>query len=197
MSRARKQEGGWTRPAIRGLGFGCDRPRHQLPANFCDELVCREDMNRSCLPLVNRYQSVTWLRFVNGSNEAKSGLRTSKCHRTGPYVVPQRPTVPLEFASDWIQSPVDYFVWQRLHEEGSDLSRRPTSPAKLVRRLFLDLIGIPPTPLEVEASEAEPTQAHYAKLVDELLSRPQFGERWAQTLAQLGAARRLARLSTR
>ncbi|MEZ6153619.1 MAG: PSD1 and planctomycete cytochrome C domain-containing protein [Pirellulaceae bacterium] len=95
------------------------------------------------------------------------------------YVVPQRPTVPLEFASDWIQSPIDYFVWQRLHEEG--LSPSPSAePAKLVRRLFLDLIGIPPTPIEVEAFEAEPTQAHYVKLVDELLSRPQFGERWAR-----------------
>lgn len=95
------------------------------------------------------------------------------------YVVPQRPAIPPQFVDKWIQSPIDFFVWKRLCQEGLCPSP-PAEPAKLVRRLFLDLIGIPPTPGEVEAFVAEPTSARYAELVDDLLNRPQFGERWAR-----------------
>jgi hypothetical protein len=49
-----------------------------------------------------------------------------------------------------------------------------------VRRLYLALIGLPPTPAEVAAFAAEPSETRYQQLVDELLQRPQFGERWAR-----------------
>ena len=53
-------------------------------------------------------------------------------------------------------------------------------PSELIRRLYLDLIGVPPSPLEVDRYCADPTDEAYAAIVDELLQRPQFGERWAR-----------------
>jgi mono/diheme cytochrome c family protein len=76
-------------------------------------------------------------------------------------------------------SPIDHFVAQELARHG--LALRPqANPYQLVRRLHLDLIGIPPTPEVAEAFAADPTDAAYARLVEELLARPEFGEHWAR-----------------
>ncbi|RBP41526.1 cytochrome c [Roseimicrobium gellanilyticum] len=75
--------------------------------------------------------------------------------------------------------PVDAFINARLKKEG--LTPNPAAqPEILVRRLFLDVIGLPPTIAEVDAYAANPTEEAYAKLVDSLLARPQFGEKWAR-----------------
>jgi Protein of unknown function (DUF1553)/Protein of unknown function (DUF1549)/Planctomycete cytochrome C len=99
------------------------------------------------------------------------------------YVLPQRPELPsvseINASELWQKSPIDYFVLKRLHEDGLNPSPEAV-PEKLVRRLFLDIIGLPPTPSEVESFVAEPTEKRFAELVDDLLRRPQFGERWAR-----------------
>lgn len=75
--------------------------------------------------------------------------------------------------------PVDAFINARLKKEG--LTPNPAAaPEVLVRRLFLDVIGLPPTTAEVDAFAANPTEEAYVKLVDSLLARPQFGEKWAR-----------------
>ena len=95
------------------------------------------------------------------------------------YVVPQRADLPRVSEGDWIQSPIDAFVMRRLDEAG--LRPAPVAaPEKLVRRVFLDLIGLPPTPEEVQAYLENPSDNKFAELVDDLLQRPQFGERWAR-----------------
>ncbi len=95
------------------------------------------------------------------------------------YVVPQRPALPVVSDESWIRSPVDHFILERLDGEGLQPSPA-AAPEKLVRRLFLDLIGLPPTPAEVDAFKEHPTQQRLEHLVDDLLERPQFGERWAR-----------------
>ncbi|MEQ9409469.1 MAG: PSD1 and planctomycete cytochrome C domain-containing protein [Fuerstiella sp.] len=95
------------------------------------------------------------------------------------YVAPVRPDLPSVSRRDWCQSPLDYFVLSRLEEEGLQPSP-PAMPEKLLRRVFLDLIGLPPTPAEVQAFLDDPSAASYERVVDELLQRPQFGERWAR-----------------
>ena len=95
------------------------------------------------------------------------------------YVTPTRPQLPEVPDSNWCRSPIDRFVLARLDDEGLLPSPRAT-PEKLVRRLFLDLIGLPPTPEEVQQFVAAPTDERLESLVDELLQRPQFGERWAR-----------------
>ena len=95
------------------------------------------------------------------------------------YVSPVRPAIPKVSQPDWPRSPIDYFVLQRLDSAGLQPSPR-AAPEKLVRRLYLDLIGLPPSIAEVEQFTQEPTDQRLQQIVDELLSRPQFGERWAR-----------------
>ncbi len=95
------------------------------------------------------------------------------------YVSPARPALPTVSDHEWIRSPIDRFVLTRLDQAGWQPSP-PALPEKRVRRLFLDLIGLPPTPAEVNAFVAQPTPERWEQLVDELLERPQFGERWAR-----------------
>ncbi len=98
------------------------------------------------------------------------------------YVSPRRPAAPLD---DDLISPadarnmVDRFVQRKLREHGLQPAR-PADPATLVRRLYLDLIGLPPTPSQVDAFLGDPSEDAYARLVESLLQSPQFGERWAR-----------------
>ena len=95
------------------------------------------------------------------------------------YVEPARPALPSVSDASWVQSPIDRFVLNRLDDEG--LKPSPiASPEKLVRRLFLDIIGLPPTPAEVQAFVKNDSDLKLDQLVDDLLARPQFGERWAR-----------------
>ncbi|MEO2008654.1 MAG: DUF1549 domain-containing protein, partial [Pirellulaceae bacterium] len=95
------------------------------------------------------------------------------------YVVPQRPTsLPMSNA-EWVQSPIDQFVLNRL--EAAGLTPSPQArPEKLVRRVFLDLIGLPPSPEEINTYLSNRSEHRFEQLVDDLLQRPQFGERWAR-----------------
>ncbi|MCC9606205.1 PSD1 and planctomycete cytochrome C domain-containing protein [Blastopirellula sp. JC732] len=95
------------------------------------------------------------------------------------YVAPKRPALPDVSNPNWVQSPIDRFVLHRLDEAGLTPSA-PATPEKRIRRVYLDLIGLPPTPAEVQAFVANPTAKHYETIVDDLLNRPQFGERWAR-----------------
>ncbi len=88
------------------------------------------------------------------------------------YVAPSRPEVPGP------GHPVDAFVRRKLAAEGVEPSP-PAEPARLLRRLHLDLLGLPPTPADVRAFVADPSAEHYERIVDELLASPRFGERWA------------------
>jgi hypothetical protein len=94
------------------------------------------------------------------------------------YVPPAEPHVP-EGVADWGATPVDRFVLERLTSAGL----QPSVAAKsfeLLRRVHLDLNGLPPTPQEVQEFCADPSDDRYAAVVDDLLSRPQFGEKWAR-----------------
>jgi len=98
------------------------------------------------------------------------------------YVKPLRPATPAVKDSAWPRNPIDHFVLARLEKEG--LKPSPAAaPAVLLRRLSLDLIGLPPLPKEVEAFEkayqADAERAVEAA-VDRLLAGPHFGERWAR-----------------
>jgi hypothetical protein len=90
-----------------------------------------------------------------------------------------QPTPPATRDAAWPASDLDRFILAEL--EARDL--RPTidaSPAALARRLFQDLMGLPPSPAELAAFTADPSPERLAALVDELLARPQFGERWGR-----------------
>ena len=77
------------------------------------------------------------------------------------------------------QLPIDVLVNNKLAQKNLKL-QPPAAPQTLVRRLWLDLIGLPPTPEIADQFAKNPTPAAYEKLADELLSKPQFGEHWAR-----------------
>ncbi|WZO99965.1 PSD1 and planctomycete cytochrome C domain-containing protein [Isosphaeraceae bacterium EP7] len=92
---------------------------------------------------------------------------------------PVRSTLPAVTHSDWPRNPVDAFILARLEKEG--LAPSPEAPrAALIRRLSLDLIGLPPTVEEVDAFVADVTPNAYERLVDRLLASPNYGERWGR-----------------
>ena len=94
-----------------------------------------------------------------------------------------RPAQPEVRNPAWVRTPIDAFVLARLEKEG--LSPSPEAPLEiLVRRVSLDLIGLPPTPQEVDEVRADAAKdgkdVAYARLVDRLLASPHYGERWAR-----------------
>lgn len=94
------------------------------------------------------------------------------------FQTPRRPAVPVVRQATWVRSPIDSFILARLEKEGltpAPEAERPT----LLRRLSLDLLGLPPTPAEVAAFLTDQSPNAYEKVVERLLASPHFGERLA------------------
>ncbi|MCH2210996.1 MAG: DUF1553 domain-containing protein [Fuerstiella sp.] len=93
---------------------------------------------------------------------------------------PLKQTAPPETDSDeWIRNDIDAFVLRRLREAGLRPSG-PSSPRALVRRLYFDLIGLPPDPETVAVFASNPSEKAYQELVDDLLMSEHYGERWGR-----------------
>ncbi len=96
-----------------------------------------------------------------------------------PYYGPREAAVPSVQAADWVANEIDCFVLKEL-EERQLRPAREASRSTLIRRLYFDLIGLPPTPNEVEAFVNDKDERAYERLVDRLLADPRYGERWAR-----------------
>jgi hypothetical protein len=95
------------------------------------------------------------------------------------FVPPKRPAAPAVQLASWPRNPVDNFILARLEKE----SLKPSPEADritLMRRLHLDLTGLPPAPEEVDAFLADKRTDAYERLVDKLLASPHYGERWGR-----------------
>lgn len=98
------------------------------------------------------------------------------------WSAPERPEPPSADNDSPAATPIDAFLLARLEEEGLGFSE-PAEPAAILRRLSLDLIGLPPTPEEVTRFEkvaSSDLDAAVARAADRLLSSPRFGEHWAR-----------------
>jgi hypothetical protein len=95
------------------------------------------------------------------------------------FVAPQSPAVPAVAHAAAVRNPIDAFVLARLEKEGVEPSPEADRRA-LIRRLALDLVGLPPTPEEVDAFLADDRTDAYERLVDRLLDSPRHGELWAR-----------------
>ncbi len=89
-----------------------------------------------------------------------------------------RPAVP-ELDDPWVRTPVDAFILGQLKTHGLSPSKE-ADRRTLIRRVTYDLIGLPPTPEEVDAFVSSAKPDAYARLVERLLASPQYGERWAR-----------------
>ncbi len=117
-----------------------------------------------------------------GKDEAKFTL-TDADRSHWAFQPIRRPTPPaIQNSQSKIQNPVDRFILAKLEAAGLSLSP-PASPEVLVHRIFLDLIGLPPTPEEVDAfvqSAIRDPQSAIESLIDRLLASPHYGERWGR-----------------
>ena len=95
------------------------------------------------------------------------------------YEKPVRPEAPTVADPVWNRHPVDRFLFKRLQLDGLKPSPR-ADKATLVRRVALDLTGLPPSIEEVEAFEKDSSSEAYAAMVDRFLAKPAFGEHWAR-----------------
>jgi hypothetical protein len=95
------------------------------------------------------------------------------------YAKPVRPSAPEVLARAWPRNPIDHFILARL--ESDHLAPTPEADRyTLIRRLALDLTGLPPTPEEVEQFVQDTRPDAFEQLVDRLLEKPSYGEHWAR-----------------
>lgn len=95
------------------------------------------------------------------------------------YQPPKRPKISSEFQTTWTRNPIDSLILQARSKRGL-AAQQPAKPEVLLRRVYLDLIGLPPTLAELTTFLNDPSRAAYERVVDDLLQRPQYGERWGR-----------------
>lgn len=91
----------------------------------------------------------------------------------------KRPQIPSVHSSDWVKNPIDAFVLAKLEEHGLT----PATPANkltLIRRIYYDLTGLPPSPEAVEAFLNDTAMDAYEKRIDKLLKSLRYGEKWGR-----------------
>ena len=115
---------------------------------------------------------VAWSSFANPREAPQFNEQQRSYWAFQPVASPEVPAT-----TD--ANPIDAFVRTRLAEEQLELSPR-ADKVTLIRRASFDLIGLPPSPDEVEAFANDKSPDAFAKLVDRLLDSPQYGERWAR-----------------
>ncbi|MBI3465073.1 MAG: DUF1553 domain-containing protein [Planctomycetes bacterium] len=92
---------------------------------------------------------------------------------------PLRKMLPPEDESGWARQPIDLFIAAERHKHGVRVVP-PADQHALLRRAYFDLIGLPPTPEQVEAFMADDRPEAFAYLVEDLLASPHYGERWGR-----------------
>jgi mono/diheme cytochrome c family protein len=115
--------------------------------------------------------------WVRSLSPEQAGLRKQEWR--WPFEKPERSALPEVQNDAWIRTPVDRFILARLDKAGL----RPAPEASrrtLARRLYLDLVGIAPSPAELDAFLSDERDGAYERLVEKLLSDPRYGERWGR-----------------
>lgn len=113
------------------------------------------------------------------ANPSQIANSKSEIPKHWAYVKPVRPALPQVGNPAWVRNPIDAFVLARLDKEGLKPSPE-ASKETLLRRVYLDLIGVPPSVKEIDAFLADKSPDAYEKVVDHLLNSPHYGERWAR-----------------
>jgi hypothetical protein len=131
-------------------------------------------------PPLTEGQIVTLRAWIDQGAHAPAGEKPSPQPAAHwAFVPPARPEIPRVADPAWSAHPVDAFIRTRLDKEHVTPSPE-ADRATLLRRLSLDLVGLPPTPEQVDAFLTDTNVDAYERQVDRLLASPQFGERWAR-----------------
>jgi hypothetical protein len=115
--------------------------------------------------------------FAIAAEQPAKPAKADKTHWS--FVKPVHSAEPPVKDATWARNPIDRFVLAKLEAEGFRPSPEATRE-RLIRRVALDLTGLPPTPAEVQTFVADKSPDAYDRLVDRLLASPHYGERWAR-----------------
>ncbi|MFM9030547.1 MAG: DUF1549 domain-containing protein, partial [Opitutaceae bacterium] len=116
---------------------------------------------------------------VAGATSGRRAMTVEEGRRFWSFMPPVPPAVPAAESAGWSRTEIDRFIAARWRDR--DLAPAPdATPAALLRRASFDLLGLPPTPDQIAAFERDPGPAAFARLVDEMLASPHFGERWGR-----------------
>lgn len=109
----------------------------------------------------------------------QGGVVTPEARKYWAYQPVKRPPVPDVQNKAWGRNPVDAFILAKLEAKGLPPAP-PADKTALVRRVYYDLIGLPPTPDEADAFVRDQAPDAYEKLIDKLLASPHYGEKWGR-----------------
>ncbi len=116
---------------------------------------------------------------IDEMKPAGSSPKAANPYAAWLFSKPKPPAIPAVKQSDWTKNPIDSFILAKLEAKG--LSPAPPAAKRaLIRRVYFDLIGLPPTPQEIDDFISSSDPAAYEKIVDRLLADPRYGERWGR-----------------
>ena len=123
-----------------------------------------------------RTQAMAKTKYSNPKDSGKSHWAYQPVKKSAPPSVKN---------SEWAKTPVDNFILAKLEEKGMK-PNDPADPRTLLRRAYFDLIGLPPTPAEVDAFLKDTSPDAFKNVVEQLLKSPQYGERWGRYWLDVG-----------
>ena len=154
-----------------------------------EEMPPPKDFSRFCVRPVTSGELEKLRRWIadgapeappNGaSRAAKGSADTEKDPALWSFQPPRRPAVPRVAESNRVRNPIDAFLLEKLEARGLAFAP-PADRLALMRRAYLDLVGLPPTPDEVRAYHRDADPQAYERLVDRLLDSAHYGERWGR-----------------
>ena len=145
------------------------RMMHTLEMNFTSLNCCSKV----------RYGGIIAFVAVGMVNVLFAGQLWAQSANEWPFKLPAQIDPPAVQASSKVRNGIDTFILRSLEEQQLTLNQAASSQT-LVRRLYLDLIGLPPTPPEVDAFVKDTDPLAWEKLIDRLLDDARYGERWAR-----------------
>ena len=130
-------------------------------------------------PLTSEEQQLFASWITAGAQSPANESREEDPREHWAFIKPIRPDVPATNNQEWVFNSIDAFVLSRAEHAGLNMSRN-ASPAHLLRRLHIDLTGLPPTPEQIKEFTADPTQDRYEEVVKHLLDSDAYAERWGR-----------------
>src|SRR6516165_4458257 len=125
-------------------------------------------------------------RFPQASAESEAALMAKEAAKITPqdrnwwsFKKPVKPAVPEVSHKELVKTPIDAFVLSQLEHRNWKMQPEADRPT-LIRRAYFDLIGLPPTPSEVQAFVEDKSPNAWEKVIDQLLASPHFGEQWGR-----------------
>ena len=179
----KKRRGGLSLKSAKAAGAPADSgklaivPGHSSKSELIQRILSENEDVR--MPPSGPRLTKEQVAALKGWIDAGADWPVSEDEEHWAYVKPTRGKLPDVKDSEWIRNPIDRFVLAKLEQKQLTPSKAATR-AKLIRRVYLDLIGFPPTPEQVNAFLQDDRPDAYERVVDGLLASPHYGERWAR-----------------